>query len=63
MTNLRQTGDDKDEAARFIASQAAREVAALDVVSVYYAALAKIEAGLVEEAKAIVAEYRKQAGK
>jgi hypothetical protein len=45
------------EAARFQAAQAGRE-AALDVVSVYYAALAKLEAGLVEEAKAIVKAYR-----
>ena len=57
MTNLRKTGDAKDEAQRFAASQAPRD-AALDVVSVYYAALAKIEAGLVEEAREIVRKYR-----
>ncbi len=46
------------EAERFEASQASRESAELDVVSVLYAVEAKLAAGLVEEAKAIVAEYR-----
>jgi len=63
MTNLRQTGDTKDEAQRFTAAQAARDVAQMDVVSVWYAVEAKLAQGLVEEAKAIVAAYRKQAGK
>lgn len=48
----------KDEAQRFAASQAAREVAELDVLSVYYVVKAKMEAGLVDEAKAIVKAYK-----
>jgi hypothetical protein len=47
------------EAERFTASQASREVAELDVLSVYYVIKAHIEAGRIEEAKAIAAEYRK----
>jgi hypothetical protein len=46
------------EAQRFQAAQAAREVAAMDVVSVLYAVEAKLAAGLVDEAKAIVKAYR-----
>jgi len=58
MTDLRKTGDTKDETARFTASQAARDVAQLDVVSVWYAVEAKLALGLVEEARAIVKAYR-----
>jgi hypothetical protein len=46
------------EAQRFQADQAAREVAELDAVSVLYAVEAKLAAGLVDEAKAIVEAYR-----
>lgn len=45
------------EAERFEAEQVARE-AELDVVSVYYVVKAKIEAGLIEEAKAIYAAWK-----
>lgn len=50
------------EAQRFAAEQAAREVAELDAVSVLYVVQAKLEAGLVEEAKAIVLAYRASKG-
>jgi hypothetical protein len=46
------------EAQRFEAQQAGRASAELDVVSVLYVVQAKIEAGLIDEAKAIVAAYR-----
>jgi hypothetical protein len=46
------------EAQRWQASQAGREQPQLDVVSVYYAMKAKMDAGLVDEARAIVAAYR-----
>lgn len=46
------------EAQRFEASQASREVAELNAVSVLYAVQAKLEAGLIDEAKAIVEAYR-----
>jgi hypothetical protein len=58
VTNLRQTGDTKDEAQRFQAQQAPREQAQLDVLSVYYVVLAKIEAGLVDEARALVKAWK-----
>jgi hypothetical protein len=45
-------------AERFTADQAARDAAELDAVSVLYAVQAKIEAGLIEEARAIVAAWR-----
>ena len=45
-------------AERFTADQAARDACELDAVSVYYAVQAKIEAGLIDEARAIVAAYR-----
>jgi len=48
------------EAQRFQAEQAGRESAELDAVSVLYAVQAKLEAGLVDEAKAIVKAYRAQ---
>jgi len=47
------------EAERFAAAQAPREAAELDAVSVLYAVQAKLDAGLIEEARAMVAEYRK----
>lgn len=47
------------EAERWEASQVSREVAELDVLSVYYVVKAKMDAGLVDEAKAIVAEWKK----
>jgi predicted RecB family endonuclease len=50
------------EAERFQASQASREVAELDVVSVLYAVEAKLAAGLIDEAKAIVQAYRASKG-
>lgn len=50
------------EAQRFAASQASREVAELDAVSVLYAVQAKLEAGLVSEAAEIVRQYRAQKG-
>jgi len=51
------------EAQRDAASQAARDQAELDVLSVYFVVKAKIEAGLVDEAREIVAQYRKGATK
>lgn len=45
---------------RWQADQAAREQPELDVLSVYLVAKAKMEAGDVEAARAIVAEYRAQ---
>lgn len=45
------------EAERFEASQAGRD-AELDVVSVLYVVKAKIEAGHIDEAKAIVAKWK-----
>lgn len=58
MHNLRSTGDTRDEAQRFSASQAAREQTTLDMLSVYYCVKAHIEAGRVAEARAIVVSYR-----
>lgn len=46
------------EAQRFEASQASRETATLDVLSVYYVAKALVEAGRVDEARALVAAYK-----
>lgn len=45
---------------RWQADQAAREQPELDVLSVYLVIKAKLEAGLVDEANAIVAAYRAQ---
>lgn len=50
--------NDQHEAERFEAAQVAREVAELDVRSVLLVVEAKIEAGLVEEAKAIVKAWK-----
>ena len=50
------------EAQRHSASQASREVEALDPRSVLLVVEAKIAAGLVEEARAIVAQYRASKG-
>jgi len=46
------------EAQRFSASQAARETSELDARSVLLVVEAKIEAGLVDEAKAIVKAWK-----
>jgi len=46
------------EAQRFEAEQAPREQPELDVLSVYYVVKAKIEAGLVDEAKAIMLAWK-----
>lgn len=46
------------EAERFSAQQAAREVSQLDVRSVLLVVEAKLAAGLVEEAKAIVKAWK-----
>lgn len=59
MTPLRTTNDQQQEAQRHNASQASREQATLDVLSVYYVARALVEAGRVAEARALVAAYRK----
>ncbi len=58
MTDLRKTGDAKDEAARFIASQAAREVAQLDERSVLLTLRQWIANGEVERARAFVAQWK-----
>lgn len=58
MTNLRQTGDQRDEAQRHTAQQAAREQATLDPRSVLLVVKAKLAAGLVDEARAIVAKWK-----
>ncbi len=57
-TKTIRTINDQIEADCWVAAQASREVAELDVVSVYYVVKAKIEAGLVDEAKAIVKAYK-----
>lgn len=58
MTITRQHIEATMEAQRFAASQASREVAELDVLSVWFTVKAKIEAGEIEAAKAIVKAYR-----
>ena len=60
-TLLRSTGDAQQEAQRFNAAQAGRESAQLDPRSVLLVVKAKIAAGRIDEAKAIVAAYRKGA--
>lgn len=50
--------NDQIEADCWVASQAARDVAELDARSVLLVVEAKIEAGLVDEAKAIVKEWK-----
>lgn len=57
-TNAINTVLDQLAAERFTADQAARDAHELDVISVYYAVQVKIEAGLIDEARAIVAAYR-----
>jgi hypothetical protein len=47
------------EAQRFTAQQAARAVATLDVLSVYYTIKAKIEAGEIEAARQLWIDYKK----
>jgi hypothetical protein len=58
MTPLRKTNDQQQEAQRFAASQAPREAAELDARSVLLVVEAKLAAGRIEEAKAIVAEWK-----
>lgn len=58
MTNLRTHGDTRDESQRHTAQQASREQATLDMLSVYYVIKAHIEAGRIDEARAIVVSYR-----
>lgn len=50
------------EAQRFTASQAARDVAELDAVAVLIAVEVKLAEGRIEEAKAMVAQYRASKG-
>lgn len=50
--------NDQHAAERFIASQASREQAELDVRSVLLVVKAKLEAGLIDEAKAIVKAWK-----
>lgn len=47
------------EAQRFQAEQAARDVAELDAVSVLYAVEVKLSEGRTDEARAMVAAWRK----
>ena len=58
MTPLRKTNDQQLEAQRHAASQAPREAAELDARSVLLVIEAKLAAGRIEEAKAIVKAYR-----
>lgn len=58
MTDLRKHTDRPLEAQRFTASQAGRASEQLDALSVYYVVKAKIEAGEIEAAKAIVKAYK-----
>lgn len=58
MSDPRQHIEAQLEAQRHTAAQAAREVARLDVLSVWFTVKAKIEAGEIEAAKAIVKAYR-----
>ena len=51
--------NDQIEADCWLASQAAREVAGLDAVSVLYAVEVKIAEGRIELAKAMVEAFRK----
>lgn len=57
-TNVIKHINDQHEAQRFIASQASRDVAELDVRSVLLVVKAKIEAGRIDEAKAIVKQWK-----
>lgn len=59
MSDPRQHIEAQLETQRHIAAQAAREVAQLDVRSVLIAVEVKLAEGRIEEAKAIVAAYRK----
>lgn len=58
MSDPRQHIEDQLETQRFLASQAAREVAQMDVLSVYYTVKAKIEAGRIEEARALWLSFK-----
>lgn len=59
MQNLRRHTDAQLEAQRVQASQARRASSEIDVVSLYHAVKVKIEEGRIDEARAMVAEYRK----
>lgn len=50
--------NDQHEAERFTADQAAREVAEMDTLSVYYAVQVKISEGRIDEARAMVAAWK-----
>lgn len=58
MSDPRQHIEAQLEAQRFQAQQAARDVAQLDVRAVLIAVQVKIEAGEIEAAKAIVAQWK-----
>lgn len=58
MTNLRATNDQQQEAQRFTADQAGREVAQLDVRSVLIAIEVKLNEGNIEAAKAIALAWK-----
>lgn len=58
MTNLRKDNDQQQEAQRFAAQQASREQSQLDPRSVLLVVEAKLAAGLVDEARAIVAQWK-----
>lgn len=55
---LRTTGDEQLEAQRWNASQAGRDVAELDAVSVLIAVEVKLAEGRTEEARAMVQAWR-----
>lgn len=59
MQNLRRHTDAADAAQRFQASEAGRAQVELDPRSVLLAVKVKLAEGRIEEARAMVAEYRK----
>jgi hypothetical protein len=61
-TNLRQHGDEALEAQRWEASQAARDAATLDVLNVLYVVKQMILDNRMDEAKAVVADWRRSKG-
>lgn len=61
MTDLRKHTDRQLDAQR-ASAEATRETSDVNVVSLYYAVKVKIEEGRIDEARAMVATYRK-AGK
>ncbi len=58
MTNLREAGDARDEAQRETATQAAREVEALDPRSVLLTLQGWIATGQTERVQRFLADYR-----